>query len=249
MNTEANDRWLAAALETATSYRRMIDGIIEQLTPDELVARPAKGVNSVAVILRHLGGNLESRWTDFLTSDGEKPDRNRDVEFGDWQADIPSLISYFERGWNALICSLRALDSDSLNQTVLIRGEPHSVPQAINRTLTHISYHVGQMAIIARQVHAGEWKWLTIALWRKRKSQRTDLGNKIKPQRLCQTIKRRVPFAISRDPMPCAINMLNRLQLPFSTATLCRAAENGCYFATVNNAIPGRFDHFGNHSS
>ncbi|MEZ6150089.1 MAG: DUF1572 family protein [Pirellulaceae bacterium] len=163
MNTEANDRWLAAALETATSYRRMIDGIIEQLTPDELVARPAKGVNSVAVILRHLGGNLESRWTDFLTSDGEKPDRNRDVEFGDWQADIPSLISYFERGWNALICSLRALDSDSLNQTVLIRGEPHSVPQAINRTLTHISYHVGQMAIIARQVHAGEWKWLTIA--------------------------------------------------------------------------------------
>src|SRR5690606_27558548 len=101
--------------------------------------------------------------TDFLTSDGEKPDRNRDVEFVDWQADIPSLISYFERGWNSFIHSLRALDSDSLNQTVLIRGEPHSVPQAINRSLTHISYHVGQMAIIARQVHTGEWKWLTIA--------------------------------------------------------------------------------------
>ncbi len=163
MNTEANDRWLAAALETANSYRRMIDGIIEQLTPDELIARPAQGVNSVAVILRHLGGNLESRWTDFLTTDGEKPDRNRELEFVDWQADIPSLISYFEREWNSLISSLHALDSDSLNQTVLIRGEPHSVPQALNRTLTHISYHVGQMAIIARQVHAGEWKWLTIA--------------------------------------------------------------------------------------
>lgn len=163
MDTEVNERWLAAALETVGSYRHMIDGIIEQLTPDELMARPAPEVNSVAVLLRHLGGNLESRWTDFLTSDGEKPDRNRDVEFADWDGDVRSLIIYFERGWNALISTLGTLDSDALSQSVLIRGEPHSVPQAIDRSLTHISYHVGQMAIIARQVHAGQWKWLTIA--------------------------------------------------------------------------------------
>ncbi|MCA9195374.1 MAG: DinB family protein [Planctomycetaceae bacterium] len=163
MNTNTNASWFAAAIETANCYRRMIDAIVEQLTADELGARPAPGVNSVAIILRHLGGNLRSRWTDFMTTDGEKPDRDRDSEFTDWEADIASLVKHFERGWSAFMSTLTTLDLDTSIQTVLIRGESHTVAQAIQRSLTHISYHVGQMAIIARQVHTGPWKWLTIA--------------------------------------------------------------------------------------
>lgn len=155
--------WLQAARETTVSYRRMIDGIVSQLTPDEVFRRPTADTNSVATLLRHLAGNLESRWTDFLTTDGEKPSRNRDAEFSDWEGDLDSLMQHFDAGWAALTHTLESLDSDAVRQTVLIRGESHSVPFAISRSLTHISYHVGQMAIIARLVHDGSWKWLTIA--------------------------------------------------------------------------------------
>ena len=149
--------------DTAMSYRRMIDATIEQLSDDELFARPAPGINSVAIILRHLGGNLRSRWTDFLTTDGEKPDRDRDKEFQDWDGDRRSLLQHFDTGWNALTAAIASLDEDSLEQSIRIRGEPHSIPQALTRSLTHVSYHVGQIAIIARQVHQGDWNWLTVA--------------------------------------------------------------------------------------
>jgi len=161
--TDNNANWLAASNETVASYRRMIDGILSQLTPDEIFRRPADGVNSIANLLRHLGGNLRSRWTDFLTTDGEKPDRNRDDEFADWPDGYDSLLEYFDEGWSALTETLAALDTDSANETVKIRGEDHTVPQAISRSLTHLSYHVGQMAMIARMVHVGDWQWLTIA--------------------------------------------------------------------------------------
>lgn len=155
--------WIEAVSATIDSYRRMIDGAIAQLSDVELAARPRPDMNSVAVILRHLGGNLLSRWTDFLTTDGEKPTRDRDREFQDWDGDRESLMALFNAGWKALTDAIRQVDSSNIDQPVFIRGERHSVPDAFLRSLTHVSYHVGQITLIARLVHDGQWRWLTIA--------------------------------------------------------------------------------------
>lgn len=141
----------------------MLDAIVEQLTDDELHRRLTPGTNSVATLLRHLGGNLKSRWTDFLTTDGEKITRDRDAEFADWQGDRAALLAYFEAGWRCLISTLSSLSACDLEQDVVIRGETQPAIQAILRSLTHVSYHVGQIALIARLVHDGEWNWVTIA--------------------------------------------------------------------------------------
>ena len=163
MNTSTTSNWLHAVRESVTSYKKMIDATVAQLSDEELFRRPATEINSVAILLRHLGGNLRSRWTDFLTTDGEKPDRDREREFAAWDGDRASLVAYFHDGWNALTSALDQLDDTNITTTVLIRGEPQTVPQAVTRSITHLSYHVGQIAIVARMVHAGEWKWLTIA--------------------------------------------------------------------------------------
>jgi uncharacterized damage-inducible protein DinB len=158
----STDSWIKASTESIDSYRRMIDGAVNQLSDQEFFARPAHGINSVAVILRHLGGNLQSRWTDFLTTDGEKPTRNRDSEFEDWPGDRASLMAFFDNGWQVWRRSIESLTADDLTKTVTIRGEPHSVQLAIQRSLTHTAYHVGQIMLIARLIHEGDWKWLTI---------------------------------------------------------------------------------------
>jgi uncharacterized damage-inducible protein DinB len=156
------DPWLASTLEVVDSYRRMIDAAVEQLDDEELHRHPADGVNSVAVILRHLGGNLRSRWTDFLATDGEKPTRNRDSEFEDWTGERASLLEYFDTAWRTMRASLAALSADDLTTMVTIRGEPHTVQLAIERSITHTAYHVGQIMLVSRLVHSGDWKWLTI---------------------------------------------------------------------------------------
>ena len=114
------------------------------------------------MIIRHLGGNLASRWTDFLTTDGEKPTRDRDEEFADWPGDRASLMAYFDTGWQKLLDAIEqaaALDPTTL---IFIRGESQTLASAMIRSLTHLSYHVGQISLIARTVHAGPWNWLTI---------------------------------------------------------------------------------------
>lgn len=163
METTELNLWLDTIRDTVTSYRSLIDGTIAQLTDDELRTRPTVGVNSVEIILRHLGGNLHSRWTDFLTTDGEKLGRNRDTEFQDWDGDRQSLIDYFDTGWAALINAIESIDESVIAQEITIRGEPHTVAQALTRSITHLAYHVGQIAMVARMVHDGEWRWLTIA--------------------------------------------------------------------------------------
>src|SRR6188508_319014 len=159
MHTEP---WIAASIDNIDSHRRMVDGAVQQLTDEEFFGRKAAGINSIAVVLRHLGGNLLSRWTDFLTTDGEKPSRNRDSEFEDWPGDRASLMAFFDRGWQACRDSIESLTSDDFARTVVIRGEPHTVSQAIQRSLTHTAYHVGQIMLIARSIHDGDWQWLTI---------------------------------------------------------------------------------------
>ncbi len=160
--TLSNDPWLPATLETIDGYRRMVDAAVAQLTDQELARRPSANVNSVAVILRHVAGNLSSRWTDFLTTDGEKPNRNRDAEFEDWPGDRASLLTHFDAGWRTMRESIAALTAADLTKSVTIRGESHSVQQAIQRSLAHTAYHVGQILLVARLAHGGDWKWLTI---------------------------------------------------------------------------------------
>ncbi|KAA5538511.1 DUF1572 domain-containing protein [Roseiconus nitratireducens] len=163
MPQQESDIWLSTIRDMVSGYRRMLDATVEQLSDNELFARPEPNINSVAVILRHLGGNLRSRWTDFLTTDGEKPDRDRDAEFTDWVGDRESLLDDFNAGWTALESALAIIDDETIFQTIYIRGESHSVAQALLRSVTHLTYHVGQVAIIARMVHDGDWNWLTVA--------------------------------------------------------------------------------------
>ena len=162
METDSHNAWIDAAAETVSSYRRMIDATVDQLSDEELHAHPASDINSVAVILRHIGGNLRSRWTDFLTTDGEKTDRDRETEFLDWDGDRNSLIAHFDVGWDALTSAIHLIDDSIINQEIFIRGERHTIPQALTRSITHLAYHVGQIAMVARMVHDGEWHWLTI---------------------------------------------------------------------------------------
>jgi uncharacterized damage-inducible protein DinB len=161
--TDPNELWIAAVNETIAGSRRIIDATVNQLSDQELHASPADGINSVAIILRHLGGNLQSRWTDFLTTDGEKPTRQREREFVNWTGDRASLMAYFDQGWSCLIGSMDQLNRENITTIIYIRGEQHSIPQAVARSITHISYHVGQILMVSRMVHQGDWNWLTIA--------------------------------------------------------------------------------------
>ena len=163
MNPNSRDTWVLSLAATVASYRRMIDATVAQLSDAELRKRPRQDMNSVAVVLRHLGGNLQSRWKDFLTTDGEKPTRDRDSEFNDWDGDRAELMAYFDTGWRLLTAAIDQVHELNVSQEILIRGERHTIADALMRSVTHVSYHVGQIAMISRLVHKGEWQWLTIA--------------------------------------------------------------------------------------
>jgi hypothetical protein len=143
-------------------YKNLAEGAMEQVSDEQLFTALDEEMNSIAIIAKHMAGNMRSRWTNFLTSDGEKPDRNRDGEFEDASQSRAELLDRWERGWACLLGSLRALRSADLAKTVAIRTEPHSVPLAIERSLGHTCYHVGQIVQVAR-IHAGDrWETLTI---------------------------------------------------------------------------------------
>jgi uncharacterized damage-inducible protein DinB len=158
----ASDGFLLAILNAFEANKRLADRAIEQVPDDKLRLALDANTNSIAVIMKHVAGNLASRWTDFLTSDGEKPWRNRDAEFIDSLRDRAELLANWERGWAILFDALQSLEAADLAKTVLIRGEPHSVPLALARSLGHTCYHVGQIVQLAR-FHAGpNWQTLTI---------------------------------------------------------------------------------------
>jgi hypothetical protein len=143
-------------------YKRLGDRAMQQ-TPDEgLFATLDAESNSIAIIVKHLSGNMRSRWTDFLTTDGEKPDRNRDSEFEAPPATRIGLLDMWEAGWKLVFDSLAPLTEADLGRTIPIRGEAHSVMQAINRQLTHYAYHVGQIVYLAKHFAGPEWKSLTV---------------------------------------------------------------------------------------
>src|SRR6516162_2225229 len=126
--------------------------------------KPGEFSNSIAAIIKHVAGNLSSRWRDFLTSDGEKPDRDRDAEFLIGEQDTrANLIAAWERGWATLFDALAALSDVDFDKTIRIRGEDHTVYQALLRSLTHVAYHTGQIVYLSRLVQEEGWEWITIA--------------------------------------------------------------------------------------
>lgn len=156
------DVFLSATIAAFEANKRLADGAVEQVPDDKLHVPLDANTNSIAVIMKHVAGNLTSRWADFLTTDGEKPTRDRDDEFVDTFRSRAELLECWEHGWTCLLTTLRSLTAEDCSKTVLIRGEPHSVPLALQRSLSHTCYHIGQIVQVAR-VHAGDqWNVLTI---------------------------------------------------------------------------------------
>ena len=143
-------------------YKALAEGALSQLTADELVAPAPGGGNSIATICWHVGGNLRSRFTDFLTSDGEKPWRKREEEFQARSVTMAELLVHWEAGWSALFTTLAALSDPDLSRTVTIRGQALRVDEALHRSLAHASYHVGQVVYAARALRGTTWRFLSI---------------------------------------------------------------------------------------
>jgi len=143
-------------------YKKLAERAMAQCPGAGLFATLDGESNSIAIIVKHMSGNMRSRWTDFLTSDGEKPDRNRDTEFEAPPTTRTELLEMWERGWKPLFGALEPLGDADLTRTITIRTEPHSVMQAINRQVAHYSYHVGQIVYLARHFAGDKWQSLTI---------------------------------------------------------------------------------------
>ncbi|WP_420460924.1 DinB family protein [Neolewinella sp.] len=143
-------------------YRHLAEGAMAQLTFAQLTQDDAAGSNSIAVIVKHLAGNMRSRWTDFLTTDGEKTWRDREDEFVANFPDRPALEGAWNEGWAVLEQALNELTPGQLETVIYIRNEGHPVYEAINRQLAHYSYHVGQIVLLAKQLRGAEWQSLSI---------------------------------------------------------------------------------------
>ena len=143
-------------------YKALGEGALAQLSDSELAAPAPGGGNSIATICWHLGGNLRSRFTDFLTSDGEKPWRKREEEFQARSVTKAELLGHWEEGWSALFATLEALDDAQLSRTITIRGQELRVDEALHRSLAHASYHVGQVVYAARALRGAAWRFLSI---------------------------------------------------------------------------------------
>lgn len=158
------DDFLEDARHEFRRYKGLVDLALEPLSDDQFFRRPGPPVNAIALIVKHLAGNLASRWTDFLATDGEKPDRDRDAEFLLADSDTrASLMAAWERGWSALFATLDGLADPDLGRIITIRGEPHTVRQALLRGMTHAAYHTGQITYLARLLRP-ESPWLTVPL-------------------------------------------------------------------------------------
>jgi hypothetical protein len=144
-------------------YKRMADGGMAQLSDQDFFRAPDRESNSVALIVKHVAGNLRSRWTDFLTTDGEKPDRNRDQEFILVEADTrPDLMRRWEESFQIVLDNIGSFTGEDFGRTVTIRGEPHTILQAMNRSLMHTAYHVGQILFLGKHLRGAEWTSLSI---------------------------------------------------------------------------------------
>ncbi len=156
------ENYHADVLLSFRNYKKMAERAIEQVSNEEFFALIDVEANSIALIVKHISGNLRSRWRDFLMTDGEKADRHRDTEFEIIEDSRETLMKAWEDGWQTLFDALEPLGSDDFAKTVTIRGEPHTIVEAINRQLTHYSYHIGQIVLLAKHFRSAEWKTLSV---------------------------------------------------------------------------------------
>lgn len=154
--------YLEDALAVLRQYKKLGEGAMAQVSDEQLFVVLDEEMNSIAINVKHMAGNMRSRWTDFLTTDGEKPDRNRDYEFVEPPPTREALLAMWEEGWKHVFAALEPLTDADLSRKVTIRGEPHSVMQAITRQIAHYAYHVGQIVLLAKHFQSKEWKSLSV---------------------------------------------------------------------------------------
>jgi uncharacterized damage-inducible protein DinB len=155
--------YLEEARRQMRGHKRLAEGAIAQLTDKNLFVTLDGEANSIALLVKHMAGNMRSRFTDFLTSDGEKPDRFRDQEFElDPSTRRADVMKWWEEGWAQVFAALNSLEREDVMRTVTIRGEAHTVLQAVNRQIAHYAYHTGQIVMLAKHLRGSEWKTLSI---------------------------------------------------------------------------------------
>lgn len=162
MAANNHTNYLESVTKQFLNYKKLADQAIQQLEPMQLFNQPNENSNSIAVVVKHMAGNMISRWTDFLTTDGEKPWRKRDSEFENDITDKEQLLIFWEKGWKVFLDTLHSLSDNDLQRTVYIRNEGHTVMEAMNRQLAHYSYHVGQIVYAAKLLKQSEWNSLSI---------------------------------------------------------------------------------------
>ena len=154
--------FLAVVLSELRKQKKMAEKVFDQLEDQDFYYVPDEESNSIAVIIKHMAGNMRSRWTDFLTTDGEKPDRHRDTEFVEQDMTLEQLLEVWNAGWQCVFDAIEPLDETQLLQTVYIRRVPHTVVKAILRQLGHYAHHVGQIAYIGKHLRGDQWASLSI---------------------------------------------------------------------------------------
>lgn len=159
---EQNAIYLESVKKQFLYYKLLGEKAINQLAEEQLFLALNNDTNSIALIVKHLSGNMLSRWTDFLTTDGEKDFRNRDAEFENNWSTKDEVMSHWDKGWNCFLNALESLQPEQLNTIIYIRNEGHTVMEAINRQLAHYPYHIGQIVFSAKQLKNGDWESLSI---------------------------------------------------------------------------------------
>lgn len=168
--------YLEESIKDFRSLKKICEIAIEQLSDEEFRKSIDIESNSIALIMKHIAGNLKSRWRDFLTADGEKPDRNRDSEFSDSETK-DELISKWEMGWKTLFDTLESLTENDLQKIIYIRGQSHTVIKAIVRAESHIAYHAGQIVYLAKHLKWNSWKNLSVPKGKSNEYNKENWGN------------------------------------------------------------------------
>jgi hypothetical protein len=162
MALEFTTSYLKDALSLLQYYKKLGERAMAQLEDEQLQTVLDPEMNSIAIVVKHLHGNMRSRWNGFPDADGESPSRDRDGEFLEPARSRADVMAQWDEGWNWVFTALEPLSDDDMGRTVTIRGEPHSILQAIQRQLTHYAYHIGQIVFIAKHLRYAQWKSLTI---------------------------------------------------------------------------------------
>lgn len=195
MSSQIIENYLSDAIKSFRNYKKMAEKAFEQVSDEEFFKAIDAEANSIAVIVKHIAGNQRSRWSDFLTSDGEKSDRKRDTEFELMDETRESLIAFWEQGWQTLFDAIEPLAAEDFEKIITIRGEAHTICEAINRQMTHYAYHVGQITFLAKHFRASDWKSLSVPLGRSAEFNQFLADKKVRGEKQAHAIEAPQEFA------------------------------------------------------